>query len=167
MTPSGIESATFRFAAQSLIIQWVLVLNGKGVALTTHHLPPRLRMSWVIPPIPHTPSWCARGQLYTSFVATDVLPVNCVREWRVLEGRVAELLESDVPLWRRIEAEREITSTWGGGGGVCYTRKETKTMSFNLTLQSFVCVCVCVCACVPRGINLKNSVLPRMHLCLL
>ena len=48
-----------------------------------------------IPPYAFTE--CRGAALYTGFVAKGILPVNCVRECRVLEGKVMELLDSDVP----------------------------------------------------------------------
>ena len=39
-------------------------VNGRGVNPTTHlHLVPRLKMSVVVSPLPHTPSWRGKGKL--------------------------------------------------------------------------------------------------------
>jgi hypothetical protein len=102
-------------------IQWVPGLNDKGVTLTTNlHLQPRLRKSWAVTPIPPYAFMAYTGATYTS------LPVNCVRECRVLKGKVKGLLESDVPSWYRTGAERRNVKVNGEACPLHQIRNEDK-----------------------------------------
>ena len=63
-------------------IQWMprdvnREVNGRSVNPTTHlHLVPRLKMSGVVSPLPHMPSWRGKGKLLL-FLAIPRKPTRC------------------------------------------------------------------------------------------